>query len=312
MNILEKESNFASAVIYSSNAEKTISSFLSEIYNYLYSHFNNFEIIIVDDCSNDNTISTVKEFSLNKKNNVFSIVHMSFPQGLEKAMNAGIDLAIGDFVFEFDSTDYLVKEEILNSSYQRILTGFDILSVRSSNRKISSKFFYFILNKYSNNQYLIGSDIFRILSRRAINRVSSLSAKIHYRKSLYANSGLKNEILTIKSLRKEKKFSSLKTNRQETALSTLIIFTDIAYKTSLNISILMMIASLLTAIYTLVFFFIERSIEGFTTMMLFLTGSFFGVFLFFSLIIKYLSILVNLVFLKEKYLVQSIEKVKGI
>ena len=38
-----------------------------------------------------------------------NVVHMSFFQGLESAMNAGRDIAIGDFVFEFD--DILVDYE---------------------------------------------------------------------------------------------------------------------------------------------------------------------------------------------------------
>ena len=32
-----------------------------------------------------------------------TILNMSFFHGVEAAMNAGVDLAIGDFVFEFDS-----------------------------------------------------------------------------------------------------------------------------------------------------------------------------------------------------------------
>ena len=48
---------------------------------------------------------------------------------------------------------------------------------------------------------------------------------------------------------------------------------------------------------------------GFTTTMLVLTGSFFGVFAILTIIIKYLSLLVNLIFKKQRYLVESIEKI---
>lgn len=34
-----------------------------------------------------------------------TILNMSLHQGVEQAMNAGLDAAIGDFVFEFDSLD---------------------------------------------------------------------------------------------------------------------------------------------------------------------------------------------------------------
>ena len=34
-----------------------------------------------------------------------TILHMSIFHGLEDAMNAGLDAAIGDYVYEFDSTE---------------------------------------------------------------------------------------------------------------------------------------------------------------------------------------------------------------
>ncbi len=33
-----------------------------------------------------------------------SVINMSYFHGLELSMNAGMDMAIGDFVFEFDNT----------------------------------------------------------------------------------------------------------------------------------------------------------------------------------------------------------------
>jgi len=228
-------------------------------------------------------------------------------------MNAGIDQAIGDFVFEFDIVEIDYDENLILEIYEHALKGYDIVAARNTSKKLSSKLFYYLYNRFSKNQYQIGSDTFRILSRRAINRIHSLSNTIPYRKALYANSGLKNDVLTYVSNPKMKHniTHSLKSHRQETAISTLIIFTDAAYKLTLGLSILMMIATFSIATYVLILFFLQMSIEGFTTIMLFLTCSFFGVFMILAIVIKYLSILIILVFHKQKYLIQSIEKVKG-
>lgn len=311
MKLNDKETSFISSVIYVKNNQDNIEKFISKLYTILDSNFNKFEIIIVNDGSQDDTISIIQNYANSKINNVFSVINMSFTQGLEKSMSAGLDIAIGDFLIEFDSIDFELEENFVLESFQMILNGNDIVSVITKSRRFTSKIFYFLINKFSKNQYLINSDVIRILSRRAINRVTGLSTIMHYRKALYANSGLKSSKI-IKKINISKKHSSLNEDRSEVALTSLIIFTDVAYKFSLFISIVLMFASLVTAVYTLIFYFIERSVEGFTTMMLFLSFSFFGLFLLITLIIKYLSILVNLVFLKQKYLVQSIDKLKGI
>ena len=51
-------------------------------------------------------------------------------------MNAGVDLAIGDFVFEFDTVCMDYKTELLMQVYRRSLEGFDIVSA-SAMRKPS-------------------------------------------------------------------------------------------------------------------------------------------------------------------------------
>ena len=44
--------------------------------------------------------------------------------------------------------------------------------------------------------------------------------------------------------------------------------------------------------------------------MLFLSLAFFGVFAIFAIIIKYLSVLIELVFTKQQYVIEGVEKLK--
>lgn len=308
----EKENNIVSAVIYCHNSESDIEEFLEVLYRIFEKYYKIYEFIIVNDASTDGTIDLIRPFSKLKSNNIMTIINMSYFQGVEKAMNAGVDHAIGDYVFEFDGIEIDYEDELIFEIYIHALTGYDIVSARNTKQKLTSRIFYFLFNTYSKNQYQIGSDSFRVLSRRAINRIHSLFSAIPYRKALYVNSGLKNDVITYVSTLNSKSNHSLKSHRSETALNTLLIFTDMAYKLALGLSILMMFSTIAILLYVIVFFLLGGSVEGFTTIMLFLNVAFFMVFAIFTILTKYLSVLVNLIFLKQKYFVQSIEKVKVI
>ncbi|CUP12899.1 glycosyltransferase [Hungatella hathewayi] len=100
--LLNKEKNFISAVVYVYNQETQIYRFLELVNETLRNSFEKYEIICVNDASTDGSIKEIKRYASTVKGNVISILNMSFYQGLELSMNAGVDLAIGDFVFEFD------------------------------------------------------------------------------------------------------------------------------------------------------------------------------------------------------------------
>jgi dolichol-phosphate mannosyltransferase len=312
MKIQELESTFISIVVYAHNNGKKIYNFLETINNEFKGNFKNYEFIVVNDASRDDTKNILKDFSKKEIDQKITVINMSYYQGIESSMNAGIDHAIGDFVFEFDTTYIDYDVNLIYEIYIKSLSGYDIIIVKNSNSSIYSKLFYYVFNKFSNNQYDIGSDTFKLLSRRAINRVHSLTVNIPYRKAIYANSGLKNLTLSYKSkfdkiLRNKKEFKS----KKDIGLNSLIIFTDAAYKFALFMSFFMIFSTLSVAVYALVFYFLNQSIEGFTTLILVLTGSFFGVFSILTIIIKYLSVIVNLVFSKQNYLIESIEKING-
>ena len=99
-----REKNFISAVIYVHNAEKRISNFLNMVIRVLEDNFDHSEIICVNDSSDDSSVDQIRKTSALANNTSISILNMSCFHGVEMAMNAGVDLAIGDFVLEFDST----------------------------------------------------------------------------------------------------------------------------------------------------------------------------------------------------------------
>ncbi len=306
-----KEKNFASAIIYVNDNENEIVEFITNLYNFMDETFLKFEIICVNDGSRDNSAEKIKKTAKNIGPGKITLLNMSYYHGPEQAMNAGTDLCIGDFVFEFDSCAKDYENALIKQIYDRCLDGYDIVCALPSGKRFTSDLFYKLYNNSSNNQYDIESETFRILSRRAINRIHSISSTIPYRKAVYANCGLKVDYIKYAGKAKQKsKFSKKqKQNRRTTALDIMILYTDVAYKMSLLMTGVMMLSTFAAAIYTITVFVLGHPISGYTTTMLIISGCFFGVFAILAIILKYLSLIVNLVFKKQHYLVESIEKI---
>lgn len=306
-----KHKQFISAVVYTHNYELTISEFLQNLYKTLCTNFEKFEIICVNDASTDGTRDAIQNAVDHIEGGMISVVNLGFYQGLESAMLAGIDLAIGDFVFELDDITAAYIPELIIPCYERCLQGFDIVSCGKRSTRTSSKIFYKLYNHYSGAQYAIKDETFRIVSRRAINRIYSISPNPIYRKALYRNCGLKSDYFIhngdlVGSNRKQ-----LLKNPHDTAISSLILFTDVAYKASLIFTLVMMLTTLGTLAYTVVTYLLGNPAEGYTTMMILISGAFWGVFVIFTVIIKYLSLILKFIFQRQRYVIESIEKLIG-
>lgn len=305
-----KEKKLISVIVYLYNNENSILDFLFQITQQADLLFEQFELIIVNDCSNDNSVQKIKSAEFLKPFQV-SVIQMSFHQGVELSMNAGLDFSTGDFVYEFDSVviDYDIK--LIEQSFRKILEGFDIVSVSpNSNEKFSSKIFYSTYNFFSKSKYKLRTDRFRILSRRAINRAFSISVNIPYRKAMYINSGLKINTLEYQKINNKKRITEKSYLRNKTAIDSLIIYTNLAFTISVSISLLLLFCTLSIIIYTVfIYFGKDKPIEGWTTIMLLLSGGFSGFFFLSAIIIKYLSLILELVFKKKSYIQENIEKI---
>ena len=122
-----KEPIFISAVIYVRNNADVIGSFLTHVYRQLEKQFAQFEIICVNDASTDLSEQKIKEAAKDFACAV-TIVNMGFAQGVELAMNAGCDIAIGDFVYEFDYAQQTWPDDMMEKLYRKMQEGYDIIS----------------------------------------------------------------------------------------------------------------------------------------------------------------------------------------
>ena len=311
---MQKEKKFISLVVYLHDVEDYIEYFLDKILPVCDSHFQEFEMVCVDDGCTDDTVEKLRTYiGKNQIKAMVNVVHMSFFQGLESAMNAGRDIAIGDFVYEFDDVFVDYEPELLIQVYEKLLEGNDIVAARSKGKlRLSSKLFYALYNSTSRAKGKIGPETVRIVSRRAINRIKSMGQYIPYRKAVYMNCGLKNDTIAYESKDKDARVKNKIVAKERTtlALDSFIYFTNAMEKTSAVISGLFLFLTVGMGMYVISDFFnSNKPVEGWLSTMSFLALGFFGVFALLTIILKYMSVMLNLIFRQQRYLVAEIEKV---
>lgn len=299
-----KEKNFISAVVYLHNDGVRAVKFFKLLTEQLDAHFEQYELIAVDDACTDDTVSLLRDWAKDLTKPL-TFLHMSLFQRLEPCMNAGLDASIGDYVYEFDTTDSPYPADMIFAAYQTALTGSDIVSVCPNRTNGSSRLFYRVFNANSHSAYRLRTDAFRLVSRRAVNRVHASSEHLPYRKAAYAASGLKMTDLTF-----DGRIVDKGAGRFSLAADSLTLYTDAGFKFSVGVTLIMMVLALAELVYTLVIFATGHPVAGWTTTMFVLTLGFAGVFAVLAIIVKYLSLLVDLIFKKQKYLIESVEKIQ--
>lgn len=277
----------------------------------LEDNFEHSEIICVNDFSSDGSVQAVRRTGSQARHTTVTVLNMSYFHGVETSMNAGVDLAIGDFVLEFDSCvlDF-APQEIMNV-YRKSLTGYDIVSASPDKKqRLTSNIFYNVFNRFTDYSYKLYSERFRVLSRRVINRISSMNKSVPYRKAVYANCGLKTMNVKYPAMGggQGKEDKAERKYRTELAVNSMILFTQLGYRFSVTMTVIMMLVAVFVAAYSAFVYLFSTPVAGWTTTIFFMSFAFFGLFGILTIIIKYLQILVDLVFRRKKYSFESIEK----
>ena len=297
-----QEKNFVSAVVYLHNDGARAAEFCRMLAAELDAHFDHYELVAVDDACTDNTAELLRAWG-KQQSAPLTILHMSLFHGRENAMNAGLDAAIGDYVYEFDSTELCYPAAMIFDAYRTALQGSDIVSVCP--KATRSGLFYRIFNANSHSNYQLRTDAFRLVTRRAINRVHASSAHLPYRKAAYAASGLK-----MTDLEFDGQLTVKGGGRFNLAVDSLALYTDFGFKASMTITLCMLALALAELVYTLIIFATGHPVAGWTTTMFVITVGFAGLFAVLTIVVKYLSLLLELTFKQQKYLVESIEKLQ--
>lgn len=301
----DKEKSFISGIVYLHNEPNDAIRFFDVTNQVFKEHFEKYELIVVNDASTDGAVAKIKAWAQDH-DCMLTLINMSRYHGREDAMNAGIDTAIGDYVYEFDSTQMFYDPSLIFEAYKRAVEGNDIVCVCPSHMKLGSRLFYKIFNNNSKTKYHLQTDVFRLVTRRAINRAHASSSYMPYRKAAYAASGL-----SMVAIYFDGRAADEQIGRASLAVDSLALYTNAGFKISIGVTVFMSVVAFLALLYTVITYLIGKPIEGWTTLMLVMTFGFLGLFIILSILIKYASLNIDMNFRKQKYLIESIEKINA-
>jgi len=184
------------------NEEDVIELFLKEINIVLQDIGKTFEIIFINDGSEDNTLDTLL---LAKKNYInIRIINLSRNFGKEAALTAGLDQAKGEVVIPIDvdlqDPPILIKDFISHweQGSEVVLAKRVDRSTDSFLKRVSAKLFYKLNNKISKVSIPENVGDYRLMTRKVLNSLKQLPETERFMKGLFSWVGFKTSIVEYK------------------------------------------------------------------------------------------------------------------
>ena len=127
------------------NAENFIEETLMSLYNQT---FKDFKLLIIDDCSTDNSVNKVNDFIRNKSFKEFELIKNSQNKGTAFIRNLALHEATTPLLLFFDADD-IAKPRLLEKLYNKISENDDYIAVSCYSKYIDSN-----SNKIKGGQYI--------------------------------------------------------------------------------------------------------------------------------------------------------------
>jgi polyisoprenyl-phosphate glycosyltransferase len=187
---------FVSVVAPLDNDADIVEGFVTEVVEILKCEYENYELVLVDDGSSDDTVRRVS--ALLSTEPCIRLLRLSRRFGRDTAISAGLDTVIGDFVVVIipESDPPRLIPEIV----ERCRSGSGIVYGIHRHRageplymRLGAKLFYWCFNRILRIELPPNSTDFRVYSRQSVNAITKIKDRLRYLRTFSSYVGYGNE-----------------------------------------------------------------------------------------------------------------------
>ena len=272
------------------NEEASIPMFYQELKNTLQNVDFEYDILFVNDGSTDQSLDKIRE--IKQQDSRVHLIDFSRNFGHEAAMLAGLDFCTGDAAVCMDA-DLQHPPRSIIEMWTKFQEGFDVINMVRMDRqdggffrKVTSKAFYSITNKMLNSKLEPNASDFFLISKRVIHLLqNNYRERTRFIRGFIQIIGFNRTTITFHAPERVagvSKYSFFKLlTLSFSAISTL---SKVPLKLGLWSGLLSGLMS-----YSLVMWFIDKPVGGYTTLVILISGMFCVNFIVLGIIGEYIG-----------------------
>ncbi|MDR2963106.1 MAG: glycosyltransferase family 2 protein [Bacteroidales bacterium] len=271
-----------------------------------------YEIIFVNDGSSDGSLQFLQQFAQSDEN--VRVVDFSRNFGHEAAMLAGIDHARGSAIICMDS-DLQHPPALIAEMLQKYREGFEVVNMVRSDRKdnsalqkMRSKLFYRFMNSISSVKLAENASDFFLVSRKIANILRvDFRERTRFLRGIIQLVGFRKTTISYIApprVAGESHYSFIKLLKLSfTAVSS---FSNVPLRLGIFTGLVFIAVSVGLIVYSIVMWWLQRTVPGYTTLIIFMSA-FAGIQLFITgLIGQYLSYIFDEIKGRPIYIVNEV------
>lgn len=269
-----------------------------------------FEVILVDNCSSDNTLKLMKE--LNKKYN-YDYISFSRNFGKDASMYAGLKYSSGDYVAIMDADLQDPPELIAEMYYTLKKENYDCVATYRKNRKheplirsFLANIFYKLINNVSDYKIPKGARDFRLMTRQMVNAILQLDENERFTKGIFSWVGFKTKWISFDNHERIAGKTKLPMKSAFSyAIKGITSFTTFPLKISSIMGGILCFIATIYLIYIIVNYFTLNTISGYTSVICVLLYGFGFLLLVLGIIGQYIAGIYLEIKNRPKYIVKE-------
>lgn len=262
-----------SVIVPCFNEEEGLSAFNETLHQFLPEKYQ-YEIIYVNDGSKDNTLGVIR--SVASKDSGIRYISLSRNFGHQNALKAGYDFATGDCAISLDA-DLQHPPAVIPQLIAQWEAGFDIVNtIRkdhesiSLRKQLSSKLFYRMMRKLSDVQIEDGMADFRLLDRKVLKQLRQFRENYLFFRGIIPWMGFRQTNVEFQAAERFAGTSKYTFRKMlKFAATGVTAFSVKPLRLSIYLGTIIALLAFLYGVYAAyIFFFTEKALTGWTSVII--------------------------------------------